>query len=1401
MSDTSDYTLPTDGDFVSAEIKWAYGCALDGDGNASCWDNSSQHPNNITQRKYHDLALDSWYSCYVVRDDANSANDRKIQCEGWSGFSSYPMVTGTSEFADYTFDAVRLRFWDACGLVRDSDPDTEGDQNKGVIECWGYDQTAAPPVHPVSGAAITFKSFDTNDDTTCGIVDDANILTAAKDDEGKALCWGNPDDGLLEPPENVTFTDDSVRLGSDFACGIIKDGDTTTADENERENQIACWGNNSSSQRTPALGTYSVVGASRTVNGAAFGCAITIDSDLSMSGNQNEGALACWGDLKNFNNAFKNDPGIPDPPTPTATATPTPYRDTIKNVSTGQSTTCMTTEAGVVECFGRSIRGEGDPPDGVRAETVSVGNKHACAISHYGRFGKNPGTGETWYPSDANVVCWGDNTYGVKNVPAGIYKSVESGNSTSCGIRIDPDVSSEYGEIVCWGLTRAPWGVGENAPTTADFVEIKIGYSDDYFRNHACALKNNGEVVCWGDSRLPDDSAEITVPTSTATGGGAIKFKSLAAGQGGNCGIIEDGDPNTAGNQNEDDGICWGHNIANSKPRDHFPYHYVTPVSGEATPTVKFDPAAGPMDLGLYVTCGILKEDYEYVLKGNQTNFSVIRKAGTPYCEGRDADFGATSQTVSYDQPRSVWPWVPSTWYKIRQYFPATVDSADVKYRGLSVSTFHMCVIRYGKDDDPAVGHLVCNGGHAGQYPGNIEPKPIATVDASTAEATYTCGSGNDQIVYNGASPVDGGRYPTASDSPFFTSVAPAGLANNKIIGIRMDAGGSASFSNRTTGHVFSGNLYTATFVNTDSQGAKCDETDQTVTTSRPIDICIPKAENSGRWYDWQLFKIVDGAVSGEPLSGFTELGGSVCAEVTELPVTVAAASKVIPTPTPTPTLTPTAVVECDDAAATTGLTVEKKVGKLDVYVHVPAAALKSIPNACLHTNPATSKVPLTMTADGGILTVSDQYVELNLRAGYLDIEKISAPAVICATAPGDDPGHTALYHLGDDATEWNVLEAPAPASLPEKYRTGFACGLASELSKFAPTTLPGTPPILRFKPNVRSITVSAEDTVRLYVDLWGQDDVRDNTLGAGEVTFDWSIEPRGGSFEELGPAADDNDDADERAIRFIAPSKAGAYTVRVALAAFECGDDDGKADGCVAEIEVIVRREAPTPEPTEIPRNPAGAIPRVIIGKDGKQYAVFTPEEGGEFSDEKVTVHADPGAVPNGEVIGVRADATGPASNVGKVHHRVTLDGEYFDISAVTLSGERLDGYLLDDPATVCLPLSPNLSRRISEASVVTIKDDGSFGALTTSLSLTDEGSKLCGKLIEVPARVAAAHLASPDALPTPSPTPLIIDPDTGGTAPPNNTAALILLILLGTAIITLSAMLLFPKRRAHAT
>ena len=1416
-----NYTYPTDGDFVSIEAKFAYGCALDADGNASCWSNTTQRPNNITQRKYHDLKLSSWYSCYVVRDDVTASNDRKIQCEGWSGFGGTPMVTGVSAFANYTFDAVRIRYWDACGLVRDSDPNTAGDQNKGEIKCWGYDQTAAPPVHPVSGNAITFKYFDTNDDTTCGIVDDANIATTGtKEDEGKALCWGNPDDGMLEPPENVTFADDSVSLGDDFACGIIKDGDTTTADVNERENQIACWGNNSRSQRTPALGRYSTVAASGSTDGAAFGCAITTDSDLSMTGKQNEGALACWGDLSSVNfsvpgfpndfHLIKDDTGIPVPPLPTPTPTPTPYRDTIKNVSAGHYTTCMTTEAGVVECFGRSIRGEGDPPGGIRVETVSVGYKHSCAISHYGRFGKNPGTGETWYPTDSNVVCWGDNYYGVTNVPAGIYKSVESGNGTSCGIKIDPDVSSEYGSIVCWGLTSAPWGLVEDAPTTSDFVEIKIGYSGDTFRNHACALKNDGEIVCWGDSRNHNNSPkEITVPT--ATGGGTIKFKSLAAGQGGSCGVIEDGDPNTAGNQNEDDAICWGETIANSTPKDNFPHHYVTPVSGQATPTVKFDTTAGPLDMGLYVTCGILKDDYEYVLKGNQTNFSVIRKAGTPYCEGRAYDYGGVSETVSYDLARQVWPWVPSTWYKILQYFPDNVESTDVKYRGLTASNFHMCLIRYGKDDDPAVGHLVCNHSFGGGFVDKIEPKPIATVDTTTANATYTCGSDT----YNGASPVGGGRHPTAADSPFYVSIAPAGLANSKIIGVHMAEGGSANFSDRATGHQFSGKLYSATFVNTDAMGnPKCSETNQTVTTSRPIDICIPKAENSGRWYDWQMFKIENGAVTGDPLQGFTELGGSVCAEVTELPITVAAASKPIPTPTPTPTATPTAIGIDHPGIQSQDLVTVQKFGDSalanDVFVRVPGGALPSGGSRLLIRRVELDPTK-QLTTLGDIYNVGDLYIEVNLvTLDNVDIGiNLDPKAQICIAAP--DGVDKTVYHLGDGATEWNPLPALTSA-LPSEYAVtygtaDFACGETSTLSYFVSTALGATvtptptatavPVIFRIAPTIRSVTVSPGDRLRFAVNVFGLQDILDNSLAdRHDITFEWSASPRGGSLREANPSADDDSKVDDREVLYIAPSSPGTYTLKAEVDRQECGDDDGLDDGCFAEIKITVRRTSPSPVPTATPANPAGAIPPIIIGADGNQYEVFTPEWGGNFSDEDISVSAEPGAVPNGEIIGIRAEVGGEASNIGQTQHRVTLDGSYYDIHAVDASGEPLSGYLLDDPVEVCIPVPPRLRGDISNVTMVSARDDGTFAILSTSMRLGDEGLKMCAALSTVSARVAPAYLGTPSALPSPTPLPTPEDPDTGGSNLP--TSALVLLLMLGLALGIMSLVLarLFKRK-----
>ena len=224
------------------------------------------------------------------------------------------------------------------------------------------------------------------------------------------------------------------------------------------------------------------------------------------------------------------------------------------------------------------------------------------------------------------------------------------------------------------------------------------------------------------------------------------------------------------------------------------------------------------------------------------------------------------------------------------------------------------------------------------------------------------------------------------------------------------------------------------------------------------------------------------------------------------------------------------------------------------------------------------------------------------------------------------------------------------------------------------------------------------------------------------------------------------------------------------------------------------MRRPFAVVSPTPIPVNPDGYIPPIITDFDGNQYEVFTPEEGGRFEGGDISVSAEPGAVPNHEIIGVRAEVDGEASNNGQTHHRVTLSGNYYDVFAVDASGRPLRGYILDDPAEVCIPVPSRLKSDISDVAMVSARTDGTFAVLSSSLRLGDAGLNVCAALSTLPARVAAGYLGSPSALPSPTPLPTPIDPDTGGSAMP--TSALILLLILGTALAAISLTILKPSR-----
>ena len=415
------------------------------------------------------------------------------------------------------------------------------------------------------------------------------------------------------------------------------------------------------------------------------------------------------------------------------------------------------------------------------------------------------------------------------------------------------------------------------------------------------------------------------------------------------------------------------------------------------------------------------------------------------------------------------------------------------------------------------------------------------------------------------------------------------------------------------------------------------------------------------------------------------------------------------------------------------------------------------------------------------------------------DVSSLGRSAAVCLSIPADQddiPSSPSfehrLYHLGDAPNaDWIALNAPEPQSLLSRYRTGYACGLTNEFSTFVVNikVKSGFSWISRIAPSIRSVVLSPGDRVRLAVDIYGRQNILDNSLGDG-VTFEWSVSPNGGEFSEVDSSEDGDSYPGEREVMFTAPSTPGRYTVNARLGPSECNDMDGLHDGCDAGgIEVKVRRLFAVQQPTATPADPSGVIPAILTDSEGNQYEVFTPVGGGTFAGAAVTVSAGPGAIPNGEAIGIRAEAGDQASNVGQTHRRVTLRGMYYEVYAVDLFGEPLSGYVLDDPIDVCVPLHPRLAANIGNVVLVSTREDGTYTMHSTKVMLDDEGLTICGKLSELSAKVAAAYVGSPSAMPTPTPVPAPEAPDTGGYAP--SASFILWLMILSAAALAVAGLI----------
>ena len=318
---------------------------------------------------------------------------------------------------------------------------------------------------------------------------------------------------------------------------------------------------------------------------------------------------------------------------------------------------------------------------------------------------------------------------------------------------------------------------------------------------------------------------------------------------------------------------------------------------------------------------------------------------------------------------------------------------------------------------------------------------------------------------------------------------------------------------------------------------------------------------------------------------------------------------------------------------------------------------------------------------------------------------------------------------------------------------------------------------IMRISASTPNVVLAVGDSVVLSIDVYGVQNIQDQSLG-GPVEFDWSAS--GGRLP---------DNADGTSVTYTAPSVAGSYTVTVSPET-ECV---GKASECTATFRIDVRRQGEATGPYAPPRNPEGDIPTVLSDSEGNQYAVFTPEDGGRFEGGSFWLDGAEGIVPNGEVVGIRMADTGPATNAGMSHHRYTLYGQRYAISAVDATGDSVSSYSLDAPIEVCIPVPAELRSSITDVGIVGINESDALTALTSWVRVSPSLS-VCANLSVLPATIGAEIPGTPPPAPTATPEPTPELPITGGAAP--NSSPLGWVLLIGVAMVASAAVAISRRR-----